>query len=236
MALYKFCDFVFDITYNFPYMETFLKDYAVTGEKADFSIVIPIEDVKAEYERDPQFLPPYHETICLYRMVCSKLLEHDVFLMHSSVVVKDGDAYVFTAKSGTGKSTHSLLWTSIFDDAYILNGDKPLFRLKEDGFYAYGMPWCGKEGFQVNKSAKVKAVCFLSQAKENSISRLSAREVIMRIFEQVHIPDEDKEKGKVLSLLDKFILDIPFYHLKCTKDPEAAILSHKILSQKGVII
>lgn len=52
-----------------------------------------------------------------------KLLEFNGFMLHSSCVCRGGNAYLFSARSGTGKSTHTHLWLSEFPDAYILNDD-----------------------------------------------------------------------------------------------------------------
>ena len=70
-----------------------------------------------------------------------KMPLYGAFLMHAAVVEVDGIAYVFTAPSGTGKSTHVQLWLDHFGPrARVLNGDKPLFRFEGNTLYACGTP------------------------------------------------------------------------------------------------
>ena len=75
-------------------------------------------------------------------------------LLHSSAVVVDGYAYLFSADSGTGKSTHTGLWKQHFGDrAYIINDDKPAIRKVDGEWYVFGTPWSGKTDTSVNPRA-----------------------------------------------------------------------------------
>ena len=233
MVKIRLCDFLIEVKMKYKYTFDFLTDY-ITKDEADpdFSVSVTDDELNAELEKEPKFPLAYHETLCLYRKICTLISMHEAFMMHSSVVVRDDKAFVFTAKSGTGKTTHSRLWLKNFPDSFIINGDKPLFRLKEDGFYVYGTPWSGKEGYNKNTSAKVKAICFLEQSKENSIRPMNAREVLSKIFEQLYIPENKEGAEKVLSLMDKFLSEIPTYLLSCNMEDEAAILAEKIMNKR----
>ena len=76
----------------------------------------------------------------------ARLLQYDGMLLHASCVEKDGKAYLFSAKSGTGKSTHTHLWLRAFPDSRIINDDKPAVRRMDGTFYACGTPFSGKNG------------------------------------------------------------------------------------------
>lgn len=233
MVKIRLCDLLIEVRMKYQYTLDFLSDYIVKDD-ADvaFSVSVSEDELNAAKEKDPAFPLPYHETLCLYRKICTELSHHNCFMMHSSVVVHEGKAYVFTAKSGTGKTTHSMLWLKNFPGSFIINGDKPLFRLTEDGFYVYGSPWCGKEGYNKNTKAKVSSLCFIERGKENSIRQLNVREVLGGIFEQLYIP-EDKACGeKVLALLDKFLSEIPAYLLGCNISDEAALIAESAMNKR----
>ena len=233
MVKIRLCDFLIEVKMKYKYTFDFLADY-ITKDEADpdFSVSVTDDELNAELEKEPRYPLPYHETLCLYRKICKELSLRNCFMMHSSVVVHDDKAFVFTAKSGTGKTTHSNLWLKNFPGSFIINGDKPLFRLTDDGFYVYGTPWSGKEGYNKNTKAKVSAVCFIEQKKENSIRPLSIKEVLGKIFEQLYIPEEKDCGEKVLALLDKFLSEIPSYLLGCNISDEAALIAESAMNKR----
>lgn len=228
MAIYKICDIRFDIQARYDYTHKLCAAYAADGP-ADFTIRIPEEKLREAVAAAPQYPPGYHEGLEVYREISSLVPFRDAFLMHSSVVALHGEAYVFTAKSGTGKSTHSRLWLAHFPEAEIVNGDKPLFKKTDGAFYAYGTPWCGKENWGKNDRARIKAVCFLSQAKENSIAPMTKKEVISRIFEQVYLPASPEGAERVMTLLDEFVSTVNFYHLHCNISDEAVGIAYEAM-------
>ena len=116
-----------------------------------------------------------------------------------------GEGYAFLGRSGAGKSTHTGLWLKYLPKAKILNGDKPIVACTESGFYAYGTPWMGKEGRGEKGRASLKGLCFLEQAKENSLVRLSEGEVASRIFTQLLLPTDEENAAKTLELADALI-------------------------------
>ncbi len=228
----KLCDIIIGLNIKYEFTRDYLKDYLTSDGDPLFSVSVSEEELNTALEKDPEFPLPYHEVLCLYRKICKELAKENCFMLHSSVVVKDDTAFVFTAKSGTGKTTHSNLWLKNFPDAFIINGDKPLFKFTGDSFTVYGTPWCGKEGYNRNTSAKVSALCFIERGEKNSIRPLKVLEVLSKIFEQVHIP-KDKETGEaVLSLLDKFLTIVPSYLLTCNISDEAAIIAEKEMNKR----
>lgn len=109
---------------------------------------------------------------------------------------------LFAAKSGTGKTTHCKLWLDTFPDARIINGDKPLVRISDEKVFIYGTPWCGKENYNINSKAPLKAVCFLERAEQNSIDRISKSEAVARIMPQLLIPKNSEYINKLLDLVE----------------------------------
>lgn len=152
------------------------------------------------------------------------------FYLHSSAVVLDGRAYLFSGDSGVGKSTHTRLWQSLWKDAVIINDDKPALRRIDGVWYAYGTPWCGKDGINQNLKAPLAGICFLKQAPENRIRPLEAFEAMQRIMGQTifKLPTEDL-LDSFLSSLDLLVKEVPVYELENTPVPEAARLSYKTM-------
>ncbi len=159
------------------------------------------------------------------------LLKHDGFYLHSSAVELDGRAYLFSGPSGMGKSTHTRLWQQTFGAAaQVFNDDKPALRLLDGRWYAYGTPWCGKDGINQNKKVPLAGICFLKQAPENRIRKLSPREALGRIMAQtIHRMKHVENLDLLLARLEKIVQMIPVYELENRPEPEAAYLSYETM-------
>ena len=161
-----------------------------------------------------------------------QLLNFDGMMLHSSAVVVDGKAYLFTANCGVGKSTHTSLWLKVFggDRAFILNDDKPVLRLENGVWYAYGTPWSGKHGINRNVRVPLAGVCVLNRGDVNEIFSFSGVDAIRSILAQTPKPKDMESRCLILTLLDKLITDVPIWKLKCNMDPEAAIVAYEAMS------
>lgn len=161
----------------------------------------------------------------------ANLLQHGGIILHASAVALDGRAYLFSAPCGTGKSTHTRLWQSVFGtDAKVFNDDKPALRLLEGKWYAYGTPWCGKDGININMKVPVAGICFLKQAQENKIHRLSQQEALQRIIWQtVHKFKTLERLDLMLSMVESLVREIPIFELENKPEPEAVQLSYKTM-------
>ena len=163
----------------------------------------------------------------------AKLVEFEGMYLHSSAVELDGKAYLFSGPCGMGKSTHTRLWQQTFGSAaQVFNDDKPALRRINGVWYAYGTPWCGKDGINQNKKVPVAGICFLKQAPENRIRRLSSQEAMQKIMAQTMWKFRSAEYlDKVLNLVDKLVREIPVYELENRPEPEAAQLSYDTMSR-----
>lgn len=160
-----------------------------------------------------------------------QLLNFDGLMLHSSAVVVDGKAYLFSATSGTGKSTHTQLWLKMFGDrAFILNDDKPALRLIDGVWYAFGTPWSGKHDISVNTGVPVAGIAMVERAEENEITPWSGKDAIFAIFTQVNRPRDMEFRVKLLELLDKLMTQVPVWKLRCNMDPDAARVSYQAMS------
>lgn len=154
------------------------------------------------------------------------LLDYSGFMLHSSCVEYKGNAYLFSARSGTGKSTHTHLWTANFEGARIINDDKPAIRCINGECYAYGTPFSGKNDESINARSKIRAVVFIERATENSIEKINAEQAIPLFFSQTIRPKTAKYMNTLLGLLDELLKIVPVFQLKCNMDKNAALVSY----------
>ena len=162
-----------------------------------------------------------------------QLLNYDGLLLHSSAVMMDGEAYLFSAPSGTGKSTHTQLWLQVFGDrAKILNDDKPAMRLENGVWYAYGTPWSGKYDYSVNTKVPLAGICILSRGDENRILPYGGAKAIHDILTQTIRSSDADAMIKLLELLDQLVTAVPVWKMECTPDPEAARVAYRAMSGK----
>lgn len=153
-----------------------------------------------------------------------EILNFNGSFLHSSAVVLDGKAYLFSAPSGTGKSTHTEKWCRLFGARY-LNDDKPALRLVDGVWMAYGTPWSGKYDLSSNEGVPVGGVAVLRRGEENTITRMPPAQALPWIMSQTthRLGREDMEKQ--LSLMDRFLRQVPIWQLSCRNDDAAAYLS-----------
>ena len=192
--------------------------------------------IQSEPERVKAAYPHLSDEECEYLASGSsfyrQLLDFDGMMLHSSAVIMDGKAYLFTADSGTGKSTHTRLWKQAFggDRARILNDDKPAVRLVDGVWYAYGTPWSGKTAMNENVSAPVAGVAIIERAPENRIHPAGGLETVRVLLRQVNKPNDSRLRGRVLELLDDLMNRVPVWKLQCNMDPEAARVAYEAMS------
>jgi len=160
-----------------------------------------------------------------------RLLRYGGLYLHASAVALDGYGYLFSGNCGAGKSTHTRLWQRTFGDAArVFNDDKPALRRIDGRWYAYGTPWCGKDHVNINMKVPLAGICFIKQAAENSIRRMSRPEALTALLTQtIRRRLSVEEMDLMLPLLEKLLTEIPVFELACRVDEEAAHLSHETM-------
>ena len=216
--------------------------YRVPDAAPDFVVRIAQADIDLERERSAredaaegrsvrQFPDSYLETLAVYRQIAERMTEYDTLLLHGSCVAVDGMGYLFTAGSGTGKSTHTRLWRELLGErAVMINDDKPLIRAGADGTaMVYGTPWDGKHRLSTNTAVPLRAVCILERAAENAIRPIPAGEAYPMLLQQAYRPRDAAALAKTLTLLDRLAGCVRFWRLGCNMDPEAARLAYEAM-------
>lgn len=155
------------------------------------------------------------------------MLPNNTVAIHSSCIVCDNQAVLFLGESGTGKSTHTRLWRENIKGAFLLNDDSPMIRVEKGKVWAYGSPWSGKTPCYKQERYELKACVRLSQAPFNRMQKLS----VLQSYGAIHpsCPPEFAYDAKlydyVSNFLDQLLSNVPFYHLACLPNEEAALLS-----------
>ena len=199
-----------------------------TDQKPD----VFIDPSKYRLHRYPQGTPDsvieYIESGNLFN---KELINHNGLYLHSSAIEKDGRAYLFSGPSGVGKSTHTRLWQQTFgEEVLVFNDDKPALRFVDDCWYAYGTPWCGKDGINLNRKVPLAGICFLKQSDTNRIKRYNTTEALQNLLQQtIRLQLNEFQVGLLLSHLDSLLKKIPVYELENKPETEAVRLSYETM-------
>lgn len=234
MTTIRLADRNFHIINKYQFVEELCRGYEITEYDASETTPIEVSEVEIESERlpDENCTLPLMESTAIYRKICESLIPDGVFLFHCAAIEIGGQAILFAAPSGTGKSTHAGLWKQTFgDQVTIINDDKPLIRLEqltdpddESSKYrarVYGTPWSGKHYLNTNTNAVVSAVVLLEQDAENSIEQISKHDAFPMVLNQTYRPDNAELMLKTIELAGRFTHSIDFFRLKCNISEDA---------------
>ncbi len=263
-GVYKLADVPVQITSLYDEVQMMCAPYSTT-EAPQLHISTTAEDIesegrKSDEERRQEGLPEYHfpepylETLAVYRQLATKLIAKGVLLIHGSVIAVDGEGYLFTALSGTGKSTHVRLWRELFGErAVMVNDDKPLIKVRSEELgvrsispsqensgvtdysslltpnssLVYGTPWDGKHHLSTNISVPLKAIVHLQRGEENHIEPITPSEMLPILLQQTFRPQTGVGTMQVLQLLDALSQRVKFFSLHCNMQPEAARIAYE---------
>lgn len=218
--------------YNYDYIAHFCKDYISQFDIPDIIAKADESAILKEKELVPSAPLEACESLCIYRSIGEQLPHFDRFVFHGAAIEYDGKAYLFTAPSGTGKTTHINLWKQYLGDKVdIINGDKPIIMAGNVSI-VYGTPWAGKENWQRNVSAPLKAICILKQGKTNNIIRLEKSEAVKHLMRQVYLPHNPISLSKTLALLGTMIERTPVYMLECDMTEQAFNASYNAMTKQ----
>lgn len=204
------------------------KDYEAEFDSYNINISIPDEEYVNLKKETPYLSDEEIEYIYTGSAFYEALLHFNGFMLHSSGVVVDNYAYLFSADPGTGKSTHTELWVKYFgiDKAKIINDDKPAIRMINDKLYVYGTPWSGKTDQNINMRVPLGAIVFLERSEKNWVKEIKPAEAIPLILQQTIRPREPEVMIKLLDMLDIVLRRVKLYKLGCNISDEAVKVSY----------
>jgi len=237
----KLAGIPFEVNAAYDTTRSFCKEY-LTDETPLFSITITQNHIEKMRKNDistaiTEGITPvahsdsYYETYALADVALEKLIDYNVIMFHGAVMAIDGKAYLFTAKSGTGKTTHCRLWLKNIPNCHILNGDKPLLLFKGNEVFVCGSPGQGKENYGINEILPLAAVCILERADNNHIEEVALKNCFDSLINQTHIPDGNGNFAKAVGMV-KQLSSVELYRLGCNMDDDAALVSYKAMVKK----
>ncbi len=218
----------------------YLKAY-LTEDPPEFTVTVTREDIAFEQAdllaeahregfRERVFTDPFLERAAIQRQFAEYLFDFDTLLFHGSAIALDGKGYLFTADSGTGKSTHTRLWREVFGaSAVMVNDDKPFLQFKDGQVLLHGSPWSGKHGLDSNISVPLAGICLLERGKENSIRTASPEQMLPMLQKQSYQPLDNARHDRFSELVEQLCHSIPLWHMACNKEPAAAIMARNAM-------
>lgn len=188
----------------------------ITDKPAEFILHIDQQDIDKEreqYERLNGTCTLWDgalETLAFHRLLSERLIDYNVIMMHGAAISYNNSAFIFSAPSGTGKSTHIMKWLRNLPEAYVINGDKP-FIVMDNNPMVCGSPWSGKEGLYSNSIVPLKAIVFMERSQENQIRQIPFSEAFFDLYREVNHTDNVLKMQKTLGLLQILKDKVAFY-------------------------
>ena len=237
MSFYSIAGTVVDYTPGCGMMERKTEKYRIPKDGAIPEITISFREGFLESKQKEY--PHLDRERCEYLYAGIQFYEKLIrlrrgFMIHASAVEADGGAYLFSAPSGTGKSTHAGLWIRYLgaDRARIINDDKPAVCLEEGNCFVYGTPFSGKTDLNENRRAPLRGVAILCRGK-NRIQRLSPSQALYPLLDQMVRPRREEDMDKLLTMLDFTLAHVPVYRLWAENSLKAAQVAYE--GMKGEI-
>ena len=198
----------------------------------DFTIAVSDDSIEQYVAEHPNLTKSQAEYILECSCFSSELLNFNSFVLHASAIMYQGVAYLFSAHSGTGKSTHTNLWQRYFGEEKVtyINDDKPVIRKIDGNWCACGSPFCGKNDLGENIIVPIGGVAFLERCDTNSIAPMTSAEAIFKIFDLTLRPSSAKKMNNLMSIIETLISEIPIYSLKCNMSLDAVKVAYEGMS------
>ncbi|MGN1051657.1 MAG: hypothetical protein ACI4QE_05095 [Acutalibacteraceae bacterium] len=232
MGKYKIADLVVEFTPLYEYTKELLVPYIYNGtESPVFKVFVSKEEIEAENKRNPHLEASMVEHILLCTRFFCYLIHFDGMVIHSSGIQYKGNAYLFSAPSKTGKSTHTRLWQEVFgeDKVTIFNDDKPAVRFIDGKIFAYGTPFSGGTDINVNVKLPLKAIVFLERSKSNSIRKISPKEALPKLLNETIRGVPENMMNLVFDLVEKIFDKTEIYLLKCNTEKESVNVAYNMI-------
>ncbi len=220
MPMYELAGLAVDIRPRFDFIINQCAEYRKDAPAADFEVRVSKDEIEKERKMSGAgFSEGYLESVCAYRQICERLPEYGAILLHGSVIECGGRGIAFVAPSGTGKTTHTLLWKKLYG-AVVINGDKPIVRFENGAPYAYGTPWAGKENMQKNARVGLTDICFIKRSFVNKTRPVPADAAAL--LRQLYIPRGAENAVRALELADRLINTCSLWTVECDMSDNAA--------------
>ena len=155
-------------------------------------------------------------------------------VLHAAYIQCLGQAVLFTAPSGTGKSTQAELWRQNRPGTRIVNGDRAVFSVEDERTMAHGFPFCGSSGISHNISCPLKAIVVLRQGKKNHLVRLVGAQAATILLSECMVPLWDRiATQRVMDTVTQVVEQCPIYLYHCLPDASAVEHLYHVIYEGG---
>lgn len=227
MRKYKIAGLIVGFDAQYALSESQAAPYRVDdGVPADMTLEVGPKEIEWGLKHGME-TPEYSEYAYMRYLFSREALRFQTFVLHASAVVCDGRAYLFSADSGTGKSTHTKYWLQQFQDrAYILNDDAPAVKKHDGQWHAFGTPWAGTSLINVDAQVPLQGIGFIERDFQNWAKRVSPDEAFPYFIRQTYAPLAKQALTDALDLCVAALKEIPIYRVGCALDPQAALTAY----------
>ncbi len=219
------------IFYRYEKNRDFFADY-ITDSSVTPDIIASVtdEEIRSTVDVVPGISPETAELTSLYRPIAEGFPTLGGFVFHGAAISFGGKGYIFTAPSGTGKSTHIKLWRRYLGKKVdIINGDKPIITVSDGGIFVHGTPWAGKERWQKNHSFPLGGICLLHRSKDCTAGTADTDAALPFLLGQVYISPCEEVTAKTMELLDTVLRSVKIKDLYCDISEKAVRCSFEEL-------
>lgn len=198
-------------------------------EDSNYVITMTREDLENEtHIQEDGKVYASEEISALYRKIADLFIERNIVVFHGSSFKVGNYAFIVTARSGIGKSTHvGLLKKLLGDKLTYINDDKPLLEVNDNNLMLYSSPWNGKERRGNDIKAPLKAVIFLNRGNNTYKQLTNNQEVYFRLLSQIYLPRDKSKREKALKLIDVLLKRVNFYEINVNTDISSAVMTYE---------
>lgn len=229
MPKYLIADFIVEIEPKFDYFKNLCEPFLYEGERSAEFFAVPSESylVALKNRMVEGSTLEQAEELATASLFNQEIISHGAMLVHSSVLVYDNKAYLFTADSGVGKSTHTRMWHDKFGEkVHILNDDKPIVKIKNGVPLCCGTPFDGGSKIANNETVPIGAIIFIERSDTNFMTIPDTKEIVQRLYTST-VKYVNKEDGMcLLSNFDNLISHTKFFVLHCNTDKSAVDVAY----------
>ena len=225
---------IIKVNNNYQFINAIANDFIIDDpDYYDFEVRVTQEEIEHENFDNLNVPISYLESVAIHRAISKHLTSFNALIIHGASFKVDNNGFIISAKSGTGKTTHSLLLQKYLGDRFQwINGDKPIVRFINNDPIVFGTPFQGKEHYGNNISAPCKALIFLERSEKNYVTKLDKRVVFRYLSLALVIEQNPKYVDMFFDLVNKFIESVDFYILHCNMESDAAICSYENIISK----
>ncbi len=232
MACYRIAELTVDMEPRYDLLKRRAEKYRVSDD-CQPDIVLRLSDDYLEKKRatTPHISLEEHEYIWMGAAFSGQLWKYDAMTIHASAVALDDRAYLFSAQSGVGKTTHTKLWLRRFPDAFIIDDDHPVVRLENGRLMVHGTPFSGNSDENRNVKRPLASLVFIQRDTNDWIRRLTDKEAAVEIYRNIGVSRKPEAVAVKLNLMDHMTKTVLLCQMGCTMHEHAADVAYHFIEE-----